>query len=189
MVDQAGKAPPRKRLSASRQAFERLAKRMGGFLMNYYAIMIATFFGMLVLAAVLGPILSFLGLDVIAKPLFFAMHGICAQTPSHSFYIFGHQMCLCERCLAIYSSMFLGGLLFVFSQKRLPGLRIWQSALLSVPMALDGFTQMFGLRESNWELRLATGALFGLAVIWFMLPLVHRTLEEDRAYALQFRQR
>lgn len=189
MVDQVGTTPQRKRLSAFRQSFERLAKRMGGFLMNYYAIMIAIIFGLLIVAAVLSPILSFLGLDVIAKPLFYAMHAMCAQTPSHSFYIFGHQLCLCERCLAIYSAMFLGSLFFAQSKKRLPGLRVWQALLLSVPMALDGFTQMFGLRESTWELRLITGALFGLAAIWYALPLVQKTLEEEKAYALQFRQR
>ena len=48
---------------------------------------------------------------------------------------------------------------------------------------------MFGLRESTWELRLITGALFGLAAIWYALPLVQKTLEEERVYALQFRQR
>jgi uncharacterized membrane protein len=183
MLDQASRAGPGKKHPAARLAFQRLAKRMGGFLMSYYAIMIAVLFGMLLLAAVLGPILSYLGLDVIAKPLFYAMHAVCAQTPSHSFYLFGHQLCLCERCLAIYSAMFFGSVVFALSKKRLPGLRLWHCVLLSVPMAMDGFTQMFGLRESTWELRLLTGALFGLAVIWFTLPLVQRTLEEDMAYA------
>lgn len=180
MASQAGTASKGKK----RSAFLRLAKRMGSFLMKYYAIMIAFVLGLILLAAVLGPILSYLGLDVIAKPLFFAMHAICAQTPSHSFYLFGHQLCLCERCLAIYSAMFAGSLVFAFSKVRLPGIRFWHLVLLSLPMALDGFTQMFGLRESNWELRLVTGALFGMAAIWFALSKVQEMLEEERAYAL-----
>jgi len=186
MVDYAGKAPPGKK-GHKHEGLRRLAKRLGGFFMAYYATMIAVIFGMLLLAAVLSPILSYLGLDVIAKPIFYAMHAVCAQTPSHSFYIFGHQLCLCERCLAIYSTMFLGSLFFIFSKKRLPGLHFWQSLLLSVPIALDGFTQMFGLRESTWELRLITGALFGFAAIWYALPYAQKVIEEERAYAFALR--
>lgn len=182
MVDHAAHVSPGKKKS-KRERFLELAARLGGFVLSYYAIMIAVIFGMLVLAAVLSPILSYLGLDVIAKPIFFAMHAVCAQTPSHSFYIFGHQMCLCERCLAIYSTMFLGSIVFVLSKKRLPGIRVWQALLLCVPIVVDGFTQMFGLRESTWELRLITGALFGLAAIWFTLPYVRKTMEEELAYA------
>ncbi len=175
-----------KKASPFFEAFQRVANRMVGFIMKYFAIMFAVVLGLLLVAAVLSPILSYLGLDVIAKPIFYAMHAICAQTPSHSFYIFGHQLCLCERCLAIYSAMFLSSLAFLLSRKRLPGIRFWQLALLSVPMAMDGFTQMFGLRESTWGLRLFTGGLFGLAVIWFTLPLVEKIFEEERAFARAF---
>jgi len=45
---------------------------------------------------------------------------------------------------------------------------------------------MFGLRESNWELRLLTGALFGMAVSWFILPLMQRTLETEAALFRQW---
>ncbi len=36
----------------------------------------------------------------------------------------------------------------------------------------DGLTQLVGLRESNWELRTLTGALFGAAAVWFASPYV-----------------
>jgi uncharacterized membrane protein len=188
MAVQQGKVAQRKKPSSFFQAFQRIANRMIGFIMNYFAVMFAVMLGLLLVAAVLSPILSYLGLDIIARPIFYTMHVICAQTPSHSFYIFGHQLCLCERCLAIYSAMFFSSLFFLVRQRRMPGLRFWQLALLSVPMALDGFTQMFGLRESNWELRLFTGALFGIAVIWFTLPLVEKIFEEERMLARAFRE-
>ena len=47
-----------------------------------------------------------------------------------------------------------------------------------LPMAWDGITQMFGLRESTWVLRAITGTLFGLGNIWFVLPLIQKTLDE-----------
>ncbi|MGE3267883.1 MAG: DUF2085 domain-containing protein, partial [Chloroflexota bacterium] len=40
------------------------------------------------------------------------------------------------------------------------------------PMALDGFTQLFNLRESTPELRTFTGALFGVASVWLIYPRV-----------------
>jgi len=37
---------------------------------------------------------------------------------------------------------------------------------------------MFGLRESNWILRLLTGAIFGFGIMWFALPMLHRSVTE-----------
>jgi uncharacterized membrane protein len=120
-----------------------------------------------------------------------AYHLFCAQTPSHSFYIAGHQVCLCERCLAIYTSMLLGGLVLAVLQRRgfKPqniGWRWWIVAAL--PMALDGGTQLFGWHESNVWLRLFTGGLFGLATALFALPQIQDAAQPQAlapAYAPQ----
>ncbi len=162
----------------SKQALERFAGAFSNFLLNYWAHIITTILGTIIAIAFAIPFLSYFGLDAIAKPLFFALHFICAQIPSHSFYIFGHQLGLCERNISIYSSMFLMSLVFVLSKKRLPGIPWWLFVLMALPMAWDGFTQMFGLRESTWELRVLTGTLFGLGAIWFVLPMIQKTLEE-----------
>jgi uncharacterized membrane protein len=86
---------------------------------------------------------------------------------------------VCARNLSIYGAMFAGGLIFVLSKKRLPGIPWWLWLLLILPMAYDGLTQMVGLRESTWELRVLTGTLFGLANMWFALPLIQKTLLEE----------
>ena len=39
-----------------------------------------------------------------------------------------------------------------------------------LPTAIDGGTQLLGLRESTNPLRLISGILFGLAVVWFTYP-------------------
>ena len=72
--------------------------------------------------------------------------------------------------------MFLGSLVFVLSKKRLPGIPWWLWILAILPMAVDGITQMFGWRESTWELRVITGTLFGLGNVWFVLPLMQKML-------------
>jgi uncharacterized membrane protein len=156
----------------------RPGRQLGDLLLHYWAHMLTFILGLIVLIALHIPFLSYFGLDVIAKPLFFALHTICAQIPSHSFYIYGHQLGLCVRNLFIYSSMFLGGLVFVLSKKRLPGIPWWVWFLMMLPMAVDGTTQLVGWRESTWELRVITGTLFGLGSVWFALPLVQKYLRE-----------
>lgn len=160
---------------------DQLMNGFGQFLLNQWANMITAVLGLLVLIAISIPFLSYFGLDSIAKPLFYALHYVCAQVPSHSFYIFGHQLGLCARNFSVYTSMFLGSLVFVLTKKRLPGIPWWLWVLMCLPIALDGFTQMFGLRESDWVLRVITGTIFGLGNVWFALPLMQKTILEDTA--------
>lgn len=151
-------------------------RRVGEFTLEYWALALTVILGIIVCAALSVPLLTYLGLDTISKPIFYTLHLICAQIPSHSFYILGHQLGMCARNMGIYTSMFAGGLIFVLSKKRLPGIRWWMWLLLILPMAYDGITQMFGWRESTWELRVITGVLFGLANMWFALPFIQKTL-------------
>ena len=74
--------------------------------------------------------------------------------------------------------MFVMSLIFSLSKKRLPGIPWWLWVLMILPMAWDGTTQMFGLRESTWILRVITGTLIGVGSIWFALPLMQKTLLE-----------
>jgi len=152
---------------------------VGNFLIQHWATMITCALGILVFAALSVPFLSYLGLDGISKQIFFALHMVCAQIPSHSFYIFGHQLGMCARNFSIYASMFVGSLIFVLSKKRIPGIPWWLWILMILPIAIDGTTQMIGLRESTWELRVLTGTLFGLGNVWFALPLIQKTILES----------
>jgi uncharacterized membrane protein len=128
--------------------------------------------GSLIGVAILTPVGYALGLTAASDAVFHAYRFICGQTPSHTFYVFGYQMCLCTRCLAIYSSLLAAGLLLALTRhtQRIRALA-WPFWLLAmVPMALDGGTQLIGLRESNIWLRLLTGAIFGFATAWFLFP-------------------
>jgi uncharacterized membrane protein len=148
------------------------------FLVEYWAHIVTVILGSLVLCAISVPFLSYLGLDSISKPIFFWLHLVCAQIPGHSFYIFGHQLGLCERNFSIYTSMFIGSLIFVLTKKRMRGIPWWFWMLMMLPMAWDGTTQMFGWRESDWILRVVTGTLFGAGNIWFALPMMQKSLTE-----------
>jgi uncharacterized membrane protein len=69
----------------------------------------------------------------------------------------------------MYLALLVFGLVFA-RQRRLrpPSVRLY--ALFLLPLVVDGFTQLFGWRESTWELRVVTGALFGLGSGWFIYP-------------------
>lgn len=90
----------------------------------------------------------------------------------------GYKVALCQRDVAIYASVVVGGLLFALLRKRIkaPSLKIY--ALFLVPIAVDGLSQMVGLRESNWWLRSVTGALFGLASVWLAYPYINEAMQD-----------
>src|SRR5271157_3760588 len=78
-----------------RTGLHKLGDVINNFLVEYWAHIITIVLGSLVFIALAIPFLSYFGLDSIAKPLFFTLHLVCAQIPSHSFYILGHQVGLC----------------------------------------------------------------------------------------------
>jgi uncharacterized membrane protein len=163
--------------SAQSQRIDIWMHKIGVFVLEYWALLITILLGIIVLAAVSVPFLAYFGLDSLSKPIFFLLHSLCGQIPGHSFYILGHQLGMCARNFSIYAAMFAGSLIFVLSKKHLPRIPWWLWLLMILPIAIDGLTQMFGLRESTWELRVLTGTLFGLGNVWFVLPFIHKTLQ------------
>jgi uncharacterized membrane protein len=93
----------------------------------------------------------------------------------------GYKVAFCERDVAIYLAVLLAGLAYGRYRAQLPDLSIAGYGLLILPMALDGFTQLFGWRESTVELRTLTGALFGVASVWLIYPRVDALFERDVA--------
>jgi len=155
-------------------------QRTGLFFYNHWATIIMCILGLVVFSAFSIPVLAYFGFDHLSKQMYNAMHYICGQIPSHSPYICGHQCGLCFRCTAIYSTLFITIAVFVFTKKRIQGISWWILGLLTLPMAWDGLTQLFGWRESTTALRLVTGALFGLGCALFTFPLVQKTLLESQ---------
>ena len=92
----------------------------------------------------------------------------------------GYKVAFCQRDVAIFGAMLLGGIAFGGIRPRLRPPPIWLFSLLLVPIAADGFTQLFMLRESTWELRSITGTLFGLASVWLIYPQLDRSASRAR---------
>jgi uncharacterized membrane protein len=174
---------PRRR--AFNQALVHAADRATDWLRRHWLAVInvglATYIGV----AVLAPVGYALGFTGASSTVFHAYRLVCDQIPSHSFFLFGYQICLCQRCLAIYSSMLVAGLALsvLRNQRALRSIGWWAWFLTMLPMALDGGTQFFGWRESNVWLRLLTGIIFGLGTAWFTLPYLDASARAELAEA------
>lgn len=141
-------------------------------LARHWLLVVNLALGAVVGGALLIPLLYAAGFQPVARVVFAAYHLICAQIPSHSYHLWGYQLGLGARNLAIYSALLSGTIAFRYLRIRMSALPWYWWFVTMLPMAWDGFTQLFGLRESNWELRTLTGVIFGLGVCWFILPRV-----------------
>jgi uncharacterized membrane protein len=159
-----------------------------------------TALGVFLLGAFAAPALSAVGIQPLADWLYAVYHFTCHQWAFRSFFLFGSsgapitvydqaqlaastpdafgfvgsadfgwKMAICERDLAIYAALLVAGLVYARRRHMQPAGYI-AYVILILPMAVDGFTQLFGWRESTWQLRVATGMLFGLASAWLVLP-------------------
>ncbi len=100
----------------------------------------------------------------------------------------GWKIALCQRDLAIYGAIFVSGLVFGLLRPALrkrigpdgkwPKMPVWVFALFLLPIAIDGFSQLFGLRTSTPALRFLTGALMGAATVWFAYPYVEEAMQD-----------
>jgi uncharacterized membrane protein len=90
----------------------------------------------------------------------------------------GYKIAICQRDVAIYGAVLVAGLLYARIRRHIRQLSLWVYLLFLIPIAVDGLTQLVGLRESTWELRTLTGALFGAASVWFAYPYVDDAMQE-----------
>jgi uncharacterized membrane protein len=83
----------------------------------------------------------------------------CHRRKDRSIKISRYTFPLCARCTGLWLG-FVIGLVFRFEGLHTP--LIFTFALM-LPLVVDYLTQLVGYRESNNQLRLFTGALFGIA--------------------------
>lgn len=108
----------------------------------------------------------------------------CHQLPERSLSVAGHPMGLCSRCFSLYAS-FAAVLIVVPARdrllRRIPEVPVWLVIAAAIPMAVDGGTQLIGLRESTNTLRVITGVLLGTGAAVFVAVAVNRAAAEARS--------
>ncbi len=167
--------------------------------------------------ALLAPALMHWGHPGAGRALYAFYHLGCHQLPERSYFIFsqrplydyatllklaggqdlprrfygnvqlGYKVAVCQRDVAIYAAWLLGGLAFGLVRRRVrpPGWRQFVWPML--PMAVDGTGQLLGLWQSTWWLRLITGALFGLALVWAAYPQIEQAMRQIAATAQELK--
>ncbi len=90
---------------------------------------------------------------------------ICHRRPDRSFFYKGHQFPVCARCTGFYISGIASIILLKFYPVPYTLTTLLIGTILLIPCAIDGFTQLFEMRESNNILRLITGILGGIGLI------------------------
>jgi len=110
----------------------------------------------------------------------------------------GYKMALCERDMAIYGAIFLFGIVYALTGRRIKPMH-WIVWILigMIPIGLDGFSQLFSQMEWSWLssvlpyrestpfLRVLTGGLFGLATAWFAYPYIEESMSETRQFFIK----
>jgi uncharacterized membrane protein len=104
--------------------------------------------------------------------------GLLAQRQFVGNELLGYKIAICQRDVAIYLAVLVAGIGFGLVRRRLPTLSLRWYLLLLLPIALDGGTQLIGLRESDWLLRTLTGALFGIASVWLAYPYIDDAMQD-----------
>jgi len=110
----------------------------------------------------------------------------------------GYKMALCERDIAIYGAIFLFGILYALTGRRIKPLHWMLWILIGLgPIGLDGFSQLFSQMEWSWLasilpyrestpfLRVLTGGLFGLTTAWYAIPYMEESMAETRQFFIK----
>ncbi|PJF36982.1 MAG: hypothetical protein CUN49_02590 [Candidatus Thermofonsia Clade 1 bacterium] len=100
----------------------------------------------------------------------------------------GYKVAICQRDVAIYLGLFVGGLIYAIPRVRrqLRPVPIWLYLWLGLaPIGIDGFSQLLSgrlweLRESTPTFRVVTGLLFGLMNAWLAFPYLEEVARETR---------
>jgi uncharacterized membrane protein/glutaredoxin len=110
----------------------------------------------------------------------------------------GYKVALCERDIAIYGAMFLFGVIYALTGRRIKPLHwFWWILIGMGPVGLDGFSQLFSQMEWSWlvnilpyrestpYLRVLTGALFGFMTAWFAYPYMEESMADTRQFFIK----
>jgi len=97
----------------------------------------------------------------------FPYYLICHRLPDRSFKIKGKYFPICSRCTGLYLSAISFYIYAMFTVIIYNSNMIILAILLAIPILVDGFTQLVGVRESNNKLRFITGLCGGLSLAIF----------------------
>ena len=184
-----------------------LLNRLVHFTASHWLLIVNAVMAVQATLPALPPVLMLAGWHSAARFMYSLFQPLCHQLPERSFFLFGPQLtyqfeelqslvgpnvplrfigspttgyklAVCQRDLATYASILVAGLAFTLLRQRLKPLSLKAFGLLCMPMAIDGFGQLFGMWESTWWSRVLSGGLFGIACVWLAYPYVESGMKD-----------
>ncbi len=189
--------------------------RASDWVVRHWLALVSAFLGIFITLPWLSPLLMATGRLAPAQIINHIYAAFCHQLPERSYFVFGYQVAYCTRNVALYSSLFVGGLVYAWMRPRLRrrdhrgrvsywGLSIPMAMLLCLPLLLDALSHSFGLRDAgaalgwlgqsdalgstNWWLRQTTAVLAGLAIPFAVWPRVDTSFTRSLEYSYNYRQ-
>ncbi len=109
--------------------------------------------------------------DCLAAPEFSSTKAVEISYPDKIAY----KLPVCSRDLAIYLSMLIGllALPFIGKIESEDWPSKWILLAAAIPIGIDGTSQLFGLQESSNTVRLITGAIIGVVLPFYLLPMLN----------------
>jgi uncharacterized membrane protein len=96
---------------------------------------------------------------------------VCHQISSRSFFVLGHPLAVCARCLGIYAGFLVGTACYPalrgFRRVALPPVRTL--VLMSLPIAIDTLGNFFRLWDTPNAIRSVTGVLWGAILPFYFI--------------------
>lgn len=170
---------------------ESFVYRSAQLLLRHWSLLLSGFLAIYAGLPWLSPLLRSWGFEQAGRAIFAVYRTLCHQLPERSFFVGQYQVCYCQRCTALYTSLLVMSVIFSIGR--------WQHAisnrlllLLALPMAIDGTWHLLndllpglGLRSDisavgslNFWLRIITGALFAIGVVLWTYPRLQRGLAQ-----------
>lgn len=136
--------------SASPDRFERALR----FLLHHWLLWLNLAIGVYALLPWLSPLARLVGCEGLGQFLFRLYRPpICHQQPELSYFLGGYQVAYCQRDTALYTTLLLAGLLFGLLRRHVRPWPWWALALCTLPIAVDGLTQVPRAILPDWTLR------------------------------------
>jgi uncharacterized membrane protein len=144
----------------------------------------------------LSPLLRSSGFERAGVVIYRMYTTLCHQIAERSFTFRGYQVCYCHRCTALYTSILAAGVIFGLMRPT-RGISTRLMVLLVVPMAIDGGWHLLdeiiaaplrspanGIDSLNFWLRMITGVLAGVGLIFWAYPRMERIFTEEMTHSL-----
>lgn len=111
-------------------------------------------------------------LGTAGRCLYAFFHPICHQLSDRSFHLFGGPLAVCSRCASIYFAFLAGTVLYPVVRDIYQPIIPHRAFLIAtvLPMLCDIGAGILGIHEVTTLTRLLSGAAFGLASPFFVVP-------------------